>query len=226
MAEGASVKPGDFLIGVLDFFAILLPGAMATWLVLQYVPAAALRTALVLGIEEQAEPTEWVKGGAFLLASYVIGHFVFMIGAKLDGTYDQWRKRSKPESRDKTYHAARKLQDELTADLSGADWTTLKWSKAYIQVKAQHARAEIDRLEADSKFFRSLVIISVAFAAHFFLREAALLAGLVAVIATILSYNRYVEQRWKMTELTYGTAVIVSKAGATAGAPAAGAGQE
>jgi hypothetical protein len=222
MADGESMKPGDFLIGVLDFFAILLPGVMATWLVLQYAPTPVLHRALILGFEEHGEPTEWVKAGAFLLASYVLGHFVFMLGARLDGSYDHWRKRTKPQTRDKTYNAARKLQEKLTEDLAGADWTTLKWAKAYIQVKAQHARAEIDRLEADQKFFRSLVVIAAAFAAHFFLREAAPLAGLIAVAAAIISYNRYVEQRWKMTELTYGTAVIVSKAGSPASAPAAG----
>jgi hypothetical protein len=226
MAEGDSMKPGDFLIGVLDFFGILLPGAMATWLVLQYVPTAALHRALILGFEEHGEPTEWAKGAAFLLASYVLGHFIHMLGAQLDGSYDQWRKRMKPQTRDKTYQAARRLQETLTKDLLDADWTTLKWSKAYIQVKAQHARAEIDRLEADQKFFRSLVVISAAFAAHFFLHEVAPLAGLIAVAAAILSYNRYVDQRWKMTELTYGTAVIVSKAGAPTGASAAGAAHE
>jgi len=220
------MKPGDFLIGVLDFFGILLPGAMGTWLVLQYVPTAALHRALLLGFEERGEPADWVTGGAFLLVSYVLGHFVHMLGAQLDGSYDHWRKRTKPQTRDKTYQAARNLQLMLTNDLAGADWTTLKWSKAYIQVKAQHARAEIDRLEADQKFFRSLVVISAAFAAHFFLHEAAPLAGLIAIAAAILSYNRYVDQRWKMTELTYGTAVIVSKAGAAASAPADGSAPE
>jgi hypothetical protein len=61
------MKPGDFLLGVLDFFAILLPGAMATWLVIQYIPASTLREALTLGFESQGEPKEWVTVGAFLL---------------------------------------------------------------------------------------------------------------------------------------------------------------
>jgi hypothetical protein len=220
------MKPGDFLIGVMDFFAILLPGAMATWLVLQYVPAFALHRALIVGFEERGEPTEWVKSGAFLLASYVLGHFVFMIGAKLDGSYDQWRRRTKLHTLDATYKAAKDLQDSLTKNLAGTDWTTLKWSKAYIQVKAQHARAEIDRIEADSKFFRSLVVIAVVFAAHFFLREGAPLAGLIAVMAAVASYSRYVEQRWKMTELTYGTAVIVSKAAPASASAGGGAAAE
>jgi hypothetical protein len=42
------------------------------------------------------------------------------------------------------------------------------------------------------------------------------LAGLIAVAAAVMSFSRYVDQRWKMTELTYGTGVIV----ATLAAPA------
>lgn len=215
------MKPGDFLLGVLDFFAILLPGALATWLVIQYIPAPVLRDALVLGFESQQEPKEWVTAGAFLLASYVLGHFVGMTGARLDGAYDHWRRRTKPQSRDNVYNAARKLQGTLTKDLVESDWTTLKWARAYIQVKAQHARAEIDRLEADQKFFRSLVVISLAFAAHFLLWEAAPGAGVIALVAAGFSFNRYVDQRWKMTELTYGTAVIVAAISTPGAAPAA-----
>jgi len=44
------MKPGDFLLGVLDIFAILLPGVVATWLLVQYIPAPVLRDTLSLGI--------------------------------------------------------------------------------------------------------------------------------------------------------------------------------
>ena len=73
-------------------------------------------------------------------------------------------------------------------------------AKTYIQIKAQPARVEIDRLEADQKFFRSLVVISVLLAAHFLLREAAPVAGIASVVMGVLSYQRYLEQRWKMSE--------------------------
>ena len=203
------MKPGDFLLGVLDFFAILLPGVMATWLVLEYVPPRILRDTLTFGIEGQASPNAWTVGIALLLSSYTLGHFVFMIGSRLDESYDTWRRSNKPTSRDKAYEAVRAVQTTLNAELLGGDFSTLKWARAYIQVHAQHARVEIDRLEADQKFFRSLVVISVAFTAHFLLREGALLAAAVTVAIGVLSYRRYVDQRWKMTELIYATAVIV-----------------
>jgi hypothetical protein len=86
----------------------------------------------------------------------------------------------------------------------------LKWAKAYIQIQSPDSRAEIDRLEADSKFFRSLVIVMVVFTVHFMVREHAPGAGGIALLMAGLSFVRYCEQRWKMTELSYGTAVILN----------------
>ena len=204
------MRPGDFLLGVLDFFAILLPGCFATWLVAQYVPPEELRRVLSFGLADvTAPPDPVVLGAAFLLSSYVFGHFVFMAGSQLDVVYDRWRKRSKPTDRDKTFQAARALQKKFAKDIVDGEFSTLKWAKAYIQVKAPSARVEIDRLEADSKFFRSMVIVSAAFATHFVLGERAPAIGLVALLMALLSYVRFRQQRWKMTELSYGTAVVV-----------------
>ena len=212
------MKPGDFLLGVFEFFAILLPGSLATWLAVQYIPDSALNDALTLSAGSPSNPDSVVLGIAFLVSSYTLGHFVFMAGAKLDGSYDRWRKRVKPANRDATFNAAQQLHASLNKDLFGGSFTTLKWAKTYIQIKAQPARVEIDRLEADQKFFRSLVVISVLFAAHFLLREAAPVAGIASVVLGVLSYQRYLEQRWKMSELIYATAVIVHHASSASAA--------
>jgi hypothetical protein len=205
------MKPGDFMLGVLDFFAIMLPGSLATWLVLQYIPAPALLKALSFGAQPST-PERYVLIAAFLLSSFMLGHFAFMAGAELDPAYDRWRRRAKPFSGDRAYLAARKLQQARNQDLVGGDFTTLKWARAYIQIKSAAARVEIDRLEADQKFFRSLVVISSAFALHFLLREASLVAALAALALAVLAYHRYRDQRWKMTELIFATAVIVDAA--------------
>jgi hypothetical protein len=207
------VKPGDFLLGVLDFFAILLPGCFATWLVAQYIPAPDLRVALSFGLTDAtgaANPPVIALAIAFLLSSYTLGHFVFMVGGKLDPIYDRWRRRKKPVDTDVTYGAARKLQETLTPKIAAGDFTTLKWVKTYVQIKAPGARVEIDRLEADSKFFRSMVIVSLLFAAHFLFRERAPVIGGAALVMCVLSYQRFRQQRWKTTELSYATAVIVA----------------
>jgi hypothetical protein len=206
------MKPGDFLLGVLDFFAILLPGMMVTWLALQYVPPSILRDALSFQIEATPQPNAWVLAVAYLLASYTLGHFVFMVGSGLDPSYDRWRRSAKPRTADATYLAAKDLHKKLNKELFHDGYSTLKWARVYIQVHAADARVEIDRLEADQKFFRSLVIVAIAFAAHFVILKGALVLGLVAVVLGVLAYQRYVDQRWKMTELIYATVVIVHQA--------------
>jgi hypothetical protein len=216
------VKPSDFLLGVLDFFAILLPGSLATWLATQYIPPSELREALSFGLEEgAATPGLFILVSAFVLSSFMLGHFVYMTSARLDVPYDWWRERTKPTDRDKAFKAARALHKELTGGIIGGEFTTLKWAKAYIQIKAPLARVEIDRLEADSKFFRSVVVVAVAFAAHFLLHEHSPAPGVAAVVMAVLSYRRFREQRWKMTELTYGTAVIVHATALPTAAPIA-----
>jgi len=213
------MKPGDFLLGVLDFFAILLPGSLATWLAAQYVPANELRIALSFGVRDPSlAPDGFVLGTAFVLSSYMLGHFVYMVGARLDTPYDRWRKRTKPADQDKAFLAARALHQELSSEIFGGDFTTFKWARAYIQVKAPAARVEIDRLEADSKFFRSLVVVALVGAAHFLLRAHSPTMSVIAVVLALLSYHRYRQQRWKMTELSYATAVIVHAALGPAGA--------
>jgi hypothetical protein len=204
------MKPGDFLLGVLDFFAVLLPGSLIAWLATQYVPADSLRRALSPGLG--GDPDSIVIATALLLSSYLFGHLVFMAGAKLDILYDSWRRRTKRLDTDKAFLAARQLQTELTRNMVGGEFSTLKWAKTYVQVKAPGARVEIDRLEANSKFFRSLVVVSTAFAAHFLLRDQAPAMGVATIVIGILSYQRYVEERWKMTELSYATAVIAHAA--------------
>jgi len=204
------VKPGDFLLGVLDVFAILLPGSLATWLVLQYLPTGVLRNALSVQLgATTAEPNSVALAIAFLLSSYMLGHFIFMAGAQLDPIYNRWRERTKPKHRDRLFKAAGELRAKLTRQIVDSEFTTLKWAKVYVQIQAPASRTEIDRLEADSKFFRSLVVVLIAFAGHFILREHAPGMGAVTLLMGVLSFFRYCEQRWKMTELSYGTALIV-----------------
>ena len=199
------MKPADFLLGVLDFFAILLPGTIATWLLAQHLrPSWQPFFDLTSG---STEPTS-VRWIVFLLGAYMLGHFVFMAGSELDIFYDRWRHRAKPTSSDATYKAAKHIHTTLTPMLVDSQISTLKWAKSYIQIKNPAARVEIDRIEADSKFFRSLVVVAVAAAAHFLWR-ADPSATLGAVALGALSFVRYRDQRWKLTELSYATAVII-----------------
>ena len=200
-------KPGDFLLGVLDFFAILLPGSMATWLLTRYISPADMSRLLSFGpLEFSAD--SWVLTGAFLLSSYTLGHFVFMAGSRLDTSYDRWMKRAKASDRDKTYREADKIRKQV---MESSAFTTLKWAKSYIEIRVPHARGEIDRLEADSKFFRSLVVIAAVMALHFLITERNPRIGAAFIALGAAAYWRFCDRRWRSTELSYATAIIIYK---------------
>lgn len=198
------MKPADFLIGLLEFFAVLLPGTIATWLVVQYLPVQAQNAF----VSWAREPTtlQWVLSA---LTSYGLGQFVFMGGSKLDSTvYDPWRKRTKSGPGDVTYKAADALRKKLTTQLSGGRFSTFKWARAYVGIHSPEARLEIERTEANSKLFRSLVVIAAVLVLHFLL-EGSITYGIAAAVVCWLSLARYCEARWNAMELTYATAVII-----------------
>ena len=76
-----SFDPQKFFIGLMDFFSILLPGALLTYLLMDELGPVILgdRYAKLLNAEAWA---------AFLFASYLFGHLVFLLGSWLDELYD------------------------------------------------------------------------------------------------------------------------------------------
>jgi hypothetical protein len=78
-------EPQKFFIGLTDFFSVLLPGALLTFLLMGEVGPVALgdRYAKLDGAQAWA---------AFLFASYLFGHLVFLFGSWLDEFYD-WARR-------------------------------------------------------------------------------------------------------------------------------------
>ena len=79
--------PQKLFIGLMDFFSILLPGALLTYLLMGEVGPVVLgdRYAQLVGAKAWA---------AFLFASYLLGHLVFLLGSWLDRIYDWLRDRT------------------------------------------------------------------------------------------------------------------------------------
>lgn len=199
------MKPGDFMLGLLDLFGVLLPGAIATALMLPYLPEGA-RLALHVESGEHASALPWVLYG---ITAYALGHFVFLFGSKIDDIYDHWRRRSHPFEADDGLQAAVKLRKELTPTFAGRGFSTFKWARCYVGIHSAAARKDIDGFEASSKFFRSLILVSAAAAAHFLFSEHEPGLTLAALVVGVLSAWRYTDQRLKMTQIAYASAVII-----------------
>jgi hypothetical protein len=78
-------EPQKFFIGLMDFFSILLPGALLTYLLMGVVGPVVLGNRY----DKRAGAEAWA---ALLFASYLFGHLVFLLGSWLDEFYD-WARR-------------------------------------------------------------------------------------------------------------------------------------
>jgi hypothetical protein len=78
--------PQKFIIGLMDFFSILLPGALLTHLLMDEVGP------VVLGKSQFENPPGAQGWVAFLFVSYLFGHLIFLLGSRLDEFHD-WLRR-------------------------------------------------------------------------------------------------------------------------------------
>jgi hypothetical protein len=155
MAESGESAPktSELYLGIVDLFAVILPGAIITFIVER---GFALDSRY-----------EWLRGGqgwaVFLATSYIVGHLVSAIGGLLlDKVYDTGYKLSKKHS---GYFRIRirardVVQNVLKSFYSEKD-NAMEWAGIIARLGSAPASAEIDRLEADSKFFRSLTTVLI-----------------------------------------------------------------
>ena len=202
------MKPGDLYLGVLHFFSILLPGSVLVMLILWSGQLDALITEIALTKDVE-------RWAGFLLASYGLGHVTFLIASSLDWlVYDSLRKIVWPDKPGSPYNQATALRDaELAQHLPDTtSMNTFTWAKASLLRAWPEASAEVQRFEADSKFFRSLCVVAVFAAVQFWLHDRDGL-GYAALLIGLLSLMRYAEQRQKSTRFAYQYVLILHMQG-------------
>jgi len=188
-------KPNDFFVGVIEFFAVLLPGAIAVAHLLFLLPDNTLHGIIEMPTGDVAQWT------AFILAAYLMGNFAFLLGAFLDPLYDRIRLRMLTPERDTAFPNA----DELRRMILGKhrdSMNTFQWCKAVLQLKSDEGLRAVNRFEADSKFFRSVIVVLILITVSLLI-QVKLIAALFSALLILLSFWRYAERRWKSTRLAY-----------------------
>jgi ADP-ribose pyrophosphatase YjhB (NUDIX family) len=216
--------PDKFFVGLFDFFSVLLPGALLTYLLKDHVGPK-----LVAGRYGELAGTEgWA---VFLVASYLAGHFIFLFSSWLldDHFYDpvrratymrqvrQLAKREKLSPRlaralasllfkrnvDLPLLQAEKLKaNRLACSEADSAINTFQWCKARLTLDHAEAMANVQRFEADSKFFRSFVIVLCLLIPWGFEVEQHSIS-IIAAILLLPALWRYVGQRSKATMQAY-----------------------
>jgi NUDIX domain len=223
-------EPQKFFIGLMDFFSIVLPGALLTFLLMPKVGPA------VLGQEYSAlvDTKGWT---AFLFTSYLVGHLVFLLGSWLDEFYDwarghtlnaqikrlasrgqvlSWPMRSlvwlsfKGESNLAVERAGRIKRQVLEPLQAHNAINTFQWCKAFLNVESPASLAIVQRFEADSKFFRCFAVVLLLLLAVWPLQDEWPPVGIaVVLVLLLLSLSRYVEQRFKSTNQAYWSVIAL-----------------
>jgi hypothetical protein len=189
------VKPSDFFIGVMDFFAILVPGAILTFMLAPWATREVFGPILPI---INSNETGWA---VFVLAAYVLGHLLHHLGSILDYTYDHIYVKAKRKHGEE--FILKKTREIMNKDL-GQDngLSPFVWAGSYVRIKSATAALELDRSGGDSKFFRSLCL--VAFANCFaFLWQGHLLPTIVALLVALFSWARFAKRRWDTSQRTY-----------------------
>jgi len=170
--------PQDIYIGVVDFFAILIPGVVAAFLLCSLFRKTwhSIRIA----------PKERLV--LFFIGSFLLGHFLHAFGAIIDGVYSKiymneklqgcdvksverlWFNNDKQCCNYKLLDAAIAKAPDYPYFTAGGGRSDIegdkleyfhRWVRENIRAKAPHLSTRLDMLEGVSKLFRSLFVISI-----------------------------------------------------------------
>lgn len=198
-------------MGVVDFFSVLLPGALLTFLYKDSYIWREVFDPVLPAVQEGIQ--EWA---AFIVASYLLGHFVFLVASYLDHSYDYVVGGANAPIRNAMRKAlittkdpkalpdqVKSMRDQHLNDAMDKDLiNAFQWAKANLLLQYPAAAVEVQRYEADSKFFRSLVIV-LSLVCITLVIETAWFALLACILLTALSFWGYVKRRWKGVVLAY-----------------------
>jgi len=200
------MKPSEFFVGVIDFFAILLPGAIATAIL-----APVLGPAIV-GRLFAAPTTEVGAWAMFLTSAYLLGHLIFLVGSYIDPFYNVLRKRLNPYGNESAFQAAARIRDAMVDPSEAGALNPFQWSRSVLIASCPAAAEDVHRLEADSKFFRSIMVVCVM-AAVVFAASGEGVDALFALALVLPCFFRYYERRLKSTTQAYLHVVTLHRLG-------------
>ena len=199
-----SAEPDKFHIGMIDFFSVILPGAVMTF---------QLRSLAEEGLfgnhfpSVKSDTEGWI---VFLVIAYILGHFIFLLGSWLDRIYDVMLERLLPKKDNLPFQEAFKIMIRHL-DSNVIDKEAIKvfqWVKCRLAISHPSALNHVQRFEADSKFFRSLVVVLIFLMVLALMRHNILLLFVYLLLIGI-SVWRYSEQRFKSTRQAYWYAITL-----------------
>jgi hypothetical protein len=201
----AEVKPADLYVGVVELFSVALPGSLLTAGLLAMTPA---KYAALLGPIPTKPEAFWV---AFAFSAYVLGSFILPPASQIDRVYDKYREWRWKRERDLTFQWASVLRGRFFGEDAVPPMNTYAWAKSRLTLVAPIALNTVIRYEAESKFFRSLIVVALVLTVlgwwlgwppHDPSIDPRVLPWATAIFIGF-SFFSYVDRRYKSTEWAY-----------------------
>jgi hypothetical protein len=137
----------DFFLGIIHIFVIFIPGGILLGVILYFVNSLGIHI-----IPGKLETMHWL---VFFVGSFIIGHLVSYLGSRMEDASDYLKGDVKPEFRAMTTSIVRsKLVDGLTPE-----GKIRRWAQALPRREDPPSFGEIERNDADRRFFRNLRVI-------------------------------------------------------------------
>jgi hypothetical protein len=174
-------------LNLLDLLSILLPGGLLLVLALRM---PWLQQTPLFQVNYEA----WQMGAMFAAASYVLGHFVYMVASYLDDrVFEKVRRVYWNDHRLVAYVIQMKNEELGIADRKV--FNAFKWSLAKLMKDEPAMYQAVERHIAESKFFRSFFVAAIW--------NGLASEALVAAALALLSLVRYMTQRVKAIDSAY-----------------------
>ena len=141
-------KPGDLLLSVIDFFGILIPGA-----ILAFLHGDFILSPLGLSMGKLQSLADWIP--AFFI-SFVLGHFLLGFSVQLNRLAAHF-----PSKETKAYEKAVRLHLKLPPEVPDNRTNVFYSAFSFIRIQSPEAMAELERQAAEYKLFRSLTLLFI-----------------------------------------------------------------
>lgn len=190
-----SQKPGDFFIGVIDLFVIILPGLFLNFIAFFIWKHPFDKICdLALG-----KPANWA---IFILTAYFGGHILSYFGTFVDKIfYGNDLKLIKCEMVDVRKHVLKTICDKLGVNFIN-EKDVRKWAIAYLRTWNESATRYLDRKDADRRFFRNMILVLVlALVAS--LSEGFKEGYVILILIIPFCVLRYRDHQKKLTKLVF-----------------------
>jgi hypothetical protein len=191
-------------LGILDLLTILVPGGLLLMVLLR-----ASRGDWTLNVVNLHNTQEWIIAAIAIATAYIIGHFIYFFASFLDDFIYEKVARVYWHDHKKLVYYVLKFKTLKTGISDRKVMNALKWSCARLMSKQPAIYEEVERVMAESKLFRSLIVVFL-FSAFLLSNLNTMKPGYFFVLA-FLSLIRYLMQRQKSLETAYHGIITTAK---------------